>query len=112
MMGQMEKLLAEGGLNARETAYLHYALGKAHDDLREYEPAMRHFDGANGAARAIHFAEGAFDLERLRRETDSVIRALGGEEIRRLSEAGCRTRRPILIVGMIRSGTSLRYRSS
>ena len=44
---RMTTLLDDVGLTDRDRANLHFALGKAFDDLAEYPMAMHHFDAAN-----------------------------------------------------------------
>ena len=52
-MAEMAALAETASLPADERVALLFALGKAHDDLGDYATAMRHFDAANAAKRAL-----------------------------------------------------------
>ena len=43
----MNAMLSEGNLTAEDRRGLHYSLGKALEDLADYQSAIRHFDEAN-----------------------------------------------------------------
>jgi tetratricopeptide (TPR) repeat protein len=54
LTAQLERMLTENGLADEGQADLHFALGKAYDDLGEYEQAIRHFDdGTTLQARQV-----------------------------------------------------------
>jgi tetratricopeptide (TPR) repeat protein len=80
---------------------LHFALGKAYDDLGDYAVAIRHFDAAN----ALRGAGRRLDRDWLERQTSDLIAATppGFHE----PSLGVGDATPILIVGMPRSGTTL-----
>jgi len=86
-----------------ERADLHFALGKAHDDLGEWETAFRHFFAGNAAHRALRPYDEAATMARFvaieASFTPDVLRAHAGE--------GQPSTKPVVIVGMPRSGTSL-----
>jgi tetratricopeptide (TPR) repeat protein len=89
-----------------------FALGKVHDDLGRYEEAMAHYDRANALwleSRPEH--RRAIALTEMRRShttfTDRLIAHFGPEEIARLRQWSSPSRKPVLIVGMPRSGTTL-----
>jgi tetratricopeptide (TPR) repeat protein len=82
---------------------VHYALGKAHDDIGEYEAAMRHFDAAN----AIRSKIARLNRTRLAQQTDRVISLTPKGYLERRRDLGVADDTPILIVGMPRSGTTL-----
>lgn len=91
------------GMAERRTIPLHFALGKAFDDLKDFAAAMRHFDAANRALhRASPFNSAAFarTIDRLKaRFTKDFFRQHGG--------LGAADETPIFILGMPRSGTTL-----
>jgi tetratricopeptide (TPR) repeat protein len=82
---------------------LHFALGKAHDDIGDYGEAMRHFDAANH----IRAAAARLDRPTLARQTDRTIAATPRGYLELTSHLGIEDQTPILIVGMPRSGTTL-----
>ena len=96
-------LLEERDLTDRQRVTLHFAAGKALDDLADYAGAIRHFDAAN----------------ELRRRTDPFVRRPFGQFVDRVvaratpeffahSQAlGQESEMPVLVLGMPRSGTTL-----
>jgi tetratricopeptide (TPR) repeat protein len=101
----MADLLKEGRLSAREQSYLHYSLGKAHDDLAEFEPAMDHFVEANELELGL--AKRRFDPDAYAAKFASIRTTFTQDFMRARSDWGSRSQRPIFIVGMMRSGTTL-----
>jgi tetratricopeptide (TPR) repeat protein len=100
---RMERLVGDPGLSESDRSLLHYAIGKAYDDLAEYEAAIGHFDEANEAALRVNGRQFDPELENLK--VDRLIEIFSPEMLSR-PVAGAR-RRPIFVVGMIRSGTTL-----
>jgi hypothetical protein len=85
---------------------LQYGLGKANQDLGQYETAMRHFDEANRLAYKARFGEKAYDrrihVEGVDRAKSTFTRMfLEDNRSGRVSDL------PVLVVGMMRSGTTL-----
>jgi len=99
---KVQCLLAECTV-PQEEMRLCYALGKYSDDVRQYEVAFGYYDRANRLRRLA----GQFDREGFRRSVDEVISAHSVEVVRQPLAGGSASRRPLLIVGMPRSGTSL-----
>jgi hypothetical protein len=95
--------LATPGLEAAQRHRIHLAIGKAADDLSDYAMAMQHFDAADAVRReATPFDSDAFSIE-----TDRLIARCTPEWIARATELGNSAARPVLIIGMPRSGTTL-----
>lgn len=87
---------------------LHYGIGKALDDLKEYGEAMRHFDEGNRLAKALVPAgQAPFDRELCASLTDDVIATYTKEFFAGHQGHGSDSELPLLIVGMMRSGTTL-----
>jgi tetratricopeptide (TPR) repeat protein len=84
---------------------LSYALGKAFDDLGRFEEAMRYFDRAHEIERD-RFGR-RFDRRQYVEEIDRWIHLFpeGASDARQLPASA--SRRPIFIVGRMRSGTTL-----
>jgi hypothetical protein len=80
---------------------VHFALGKANDDIGDYPTAIRHFDAAN----KIRSKYGSFDGVALARRVDRLI--AGTPQGFASPAIGVDDPTPILIVGMPRSGTTL-----
>ena len=94
----------ENGLLPQEEIRLCYALGKYHDDTRQYESAFGCYARANHLKRK---SAGHFDRDEFRRSVDSIIAAHPVEVVRQPQAGNSASRRPLFIVGMPRSGTSL-----
>lgn len=100
------------GLSASDRSYMHFALGKALDDLDRCEEAIRHFDLANRAwldacPPRRRAQPAAVERQRNAAEVNSLIASFDAAEITRLHQWGSTSERPILVVGVMRSGTTL-----
>jgi tetratricopeptide (TPR) repeat protein len=97
----VEQLLAKNNLADEQRQKLHFALGKSYDAKDLYEKAFEQFRLANSFYRTC------FD----RAKHDDLIRGLmetySREAKSHLPRASTRSSRPVFIVGMPRSGTSL-----
>jgi len=103
LIRRMQALANGADFAADDRAYLHFALGKAFDDLGAYADAIRHYDEANRLKRAGR----TFDRERLVRAIDTTIATYSADFFARNRDAGSDSERPIFILGMMRSGTTL-----
>jgi tetratricopeptide (TPR) repeat protein len=103
LLQRMKAALATPELEASQRVRLHLALGKAADDLCDYELAMQHFDSADAVRRlSLSFDSDAFAIE-----IDRLIARCTPEWIARARELGSADATPIVILGMPRSGTTL-----
>jgi len=82
---------------------LHLAIGKAADDLGNYELAMQHFDAADAVRRQCS----PFDSAAFSSEIDRLMTRCTPELLGRLHERNKSEVTPVLIIGMPRSGTTL-----
>jgi hypothetical protein len=80
-----------------------FALGKAFDDIGDAQKAFAHLTTGNRLHRSAHPYNVSDDLEQFA----EIARALSPQTFSTLSGAGDPSRRPVFIVGMPRSGTSL-----
>jgi tetratricopeptide (TPR) repeat protein len=103
LVAQIETALGTPGLDVEPRIRIHLALGKAADDLGEYERAMRHFD----AADVIRPASAAFPAEQFDREVTQLIEQTTPDLVARAPREGILDPTPVLIIGMPRSGTTL-----
>jgi hypothetical protein len=103
LVAQMEAYLQREPLVLTGQMSLHFTLGKAYDDLRDYEQAMRHYDAANRLRREL----GRFNGEKLKQEVDSVIARYTGHFLSEHRGDGLEDETPVLVLGMPRSGTTL-----
>jgi len=107
MLECMEELLVKKGLDPRQTMFLYYGLGRAYEMLGEFEKAMANFDDANRVARKVKFGDAAFDRKAYAKEFDWLIETFDKKMIDRYRPSGHPSDLPIVIVGMMRSGTTL-----
>jgi tetratricopeptide (TPR) repeat protein len=88
-------------LDARQTLF--FALGKAHDDMGDYELAMRNFEAGN----RLRARRARVDLGRLARHVDRLRLEIPPGYRAHQSDAGVEDATPVLIVGMPRCGSTL-----
>lgn len=83
---------------------LRFALGKYFDDVQDYDQAFANFRRANELTK---LRRAGHDRQQVTRSVDFAIRAFDREWVRRLRPDALQSARPVFIVGMLRSGTSL-----
>ena len=100
-IAEAEAALGADGLSERQRGLLHFALGKMYDDCGLHEKAFAHFREGNRLKRPR--------LDRAARveDTSRLIAAFSKGLLRRLRPVGHESERPVFIVGMPRSGTTL-----
>lgn len=104
LLARAEAQLANG-LPERRAIALHFALGKAYDDLAEFAAAMRHFDAAN----SLRHRNAAFPFRRavLAQRVEQTRNRFTRDFFRQHAGLGLADETPLLILGMPRSGTTL-----
>ena len=107
LIAGMERCVASPGLPAPQRMTLFFALGKAFEDLGDWPAAWSHFQAAN----RLRAQAGRLDHAACAARVDRIIATFGPEAFEAASRADPRDTppgpRPILIVGMPRSGTTL-----
>ncbi|MEJ0046196.1 MAG: sulfotransferase [Rhodospirillales bacterium] len=99
----MRTVLRRADLHDAERMTIHFAMGKVYDDLADYAHAMEQFDLANRLrAKDIKFDRAGFAAL-----VDANIRQFTRDFIARNAASGIPDQRPLFIVGMYRSGTTL-----
>jgi len=83
---------------------LRYALGKYHDDLRQYDDAFGAYRRANELSRRH---EPAYDGTQLARHVGDIIGHFDDAFPRRSHDGACAADLAVFVIGMPRSGTSL-----
>ena len=106
MVDEMETRRQRPGLDPSDRRYLHYALGKAYTDLGNLPAAMEHYDLANVAMRQL-LGNRPFERHIHTAEFNKKIATFTPDFFAQHQSIGNLSQRPVLIVGMIRSGTSL-----
>ena len=107
LVERMEALEASDTLGDSEAAQLQYALGKALDNLGEYEAALGHFDQANEIVFRTQMSRRAFDQKRFSEQIDAAIQIFTKDRFEKGRSNASDSQRPLFVVGMLRSGTTL-----
>jgi tetratricopeptide (TPR) repeat protein len=96
--------IAASGIPPMETANLHFAMGKYHDDVGQFAQAFKHYRDANELLKPI-----ADNYDRVARTTfvDDQIRLHSREKAAAARGGASASMKPVFVVGMMRSGTSL-----
>jgi tetratricopeptide (TPR) repeat protein len=100
---QGAQCLASKRLPLRHEISLRYALGKYHDDLGHYDRAFDNYRQANELTKRNGLK---YDGDRLACHVDGIIERFAAANMAAQSR-GNESERPVFIVGMPRSGTSL-----
>ena len=100
---QMRSVIKRSQLPADQLSNLHFALGKAYDDLADYEHAFSHYREGN----ALHRRQIHFDPNEVSGHFDRLIHVFSAEKISALTASGNPSNRPVFVLGMPRSGTTL-----
>ena len=99
----IRSVLARPGLSLDDKVDLHFAVGKAMDDCGLYDDAFEHFREANQLKRSTQ----RIDLAGYERFISAFIDVFDAGLFESRHDYGIEERRPIFIVGMPRSGTTL-----
>ncbi|WP_050423740.1 tetratricopeptide repeat-containing sulfotransferase family protein [Bradyrhizobium tropiciagri] len=105
LIGQLERKLGNPAITGHEAALVHFALGKAYDDIGEYGHAIGHFDQANSLKKRVKSKY--YDAAAHAELVDRLIRRFTPQFFDRNKDAAHAWDVPVLIVGMPRSGTTL-----
>jgi hypothetical protein len=99
----MDAVLKRNDLTDGERLTIHFAMGKVYDDCGDYAHAMEQFNAAN----RLRAKDLLFDRAGLAAEIDSNIQHFTPEFMGRHAASGSSDPKPLFIVGMYRSGTTL-----
>lgn len=90
-------------LPAEQRCKLDFALGKAWQDIKEYDKAFAAFDRANSTLRSSY----NYDIAGLEKYFGEIADIFSADFVARHAQSGHESEKPIFIVGMPRSGTTL-----
>jgi len=96
--------LAASDVHPLDEANLRFAVGKYFDDIGNFAPAFQNFKRGN---ELLKTAAGDYDRKGRSRLIDELIRVYTKEEISKIQIPGSASSKPVFVVGMPRSGTSL-----
>ena len=99
----MERVLADGKRSRPETAQLHFALGRALEQRREYRDAFAHYARGNAMRRL----DAPFDMARFEARCARIRTFFDRRFFAERAGSGDPSRAPIFIVGLPRSGSTL-----
>ncbi|MCP4024353.1 MAG: tetratricopeptide repeat protein, partial [Desulfobacteraceae bacterium] len=99
----MERLYNQKTITPQQRMFLGFALGKAFEDLKEYDKAFEYIAQANRLMRStIHFS-----IEETQTLFDRITKTFTKDFFDACNEFGHPDPTPIFIIGMPRSGTTL-----
>jgi len=101
VINQAELILKENNINLSDHISLDYMLGALYDKQDDYDNAFVHYQSANSALVS------RFDRDGFAKLIDNLINDFSVEPIEQMPVSMCNDERPVFIVGMPRSGTSL-----
>jgi tetratricopeptide (TPR) repeat protein len=101
---QVAQSVANSSMPARKELYVRYALGKYCDDIKEYDQAFSHYHRANELSKLVRPEHSQLQVTR---DVDLMINYFDRAFFAQQSHSGNPSTRPVFIVGMLRSGTSL-----
>jgi tetratricopeptide (TPR) repeat protein len=96
--------LATSTIHPMEEANLRFAMGKYCDDVKDFALAFQHFKRGN---ELLKTAAEDYDRKERSRFIDGLIRVYSREAIAKIDVPGSTSVKPVFVVGMPRSGTSL-----
>ncbi len=96
--------IAGHALPPRSEARLRFAIGKYYDDVSDFDQAFAHYQRANELGKLYG---NEYDRQQQTLAVDVLMRIYGSDWIERETVNGNASARPVFIVGMPRSGTSL-----
>jgi tetratricopeptide (TPR) repeat protein len=102
-LAQVQRFVAQS-LRPREEARLRYALGKYFDDLKDYPQAFENYRRANELAKSF---TPQFDRLLMTQAVERTTQFYQRQWIGRTQVDASASRRPVFVVGMPRSGTTL-----
>jgi tetratricopeptide (TPR) repeat protein len=96
--------IAASGISLWQEAELRYAIGKCLDDVDDYEAAFQNYRRANELLKTV---TQRYDHRAHSKFAEDMIRGHSREALSRVGNGGSASMKPVFVVGMPRSGTSL-----
>jgi tetratricopeptide (TPR) repeat protein len=96
--------IANGGIRPLEESSLRFAMGKFCDDIKDFPQAFQNYKRANELRKS---AADSYDRQGRSQRIDDLIRVYSRENLSKIETAGSASTKPVFVVGMPRSGTSL-----
>jgi tetratricopeptide (TPR) repeat protein len=96
--------VAAGEIAPLDESELRFAIGKYYDDIEDFQHAFQNYKRANDLLKSI--AE-PYDRAAHKRFVDSMLQVYTPDAVARVGDGACASLKPVFVVGMPRSGTSL-----
>jgi predicted Zn-dependent protease len=103
MEGALATLEGDAADRREDIFHLHFSLGKALEDAKDYAAAFRHYDQGNRLRRTLV----THDADEFAAEVAAAVNTFTAPFIARMGEGGCPAPDPVFIVGLPRSGSTL-----
>ena len=100
---RMQEILRNMDPSGEDAKAMHFALAATRWQSGQKDSAMAHFQAANSLARA----RTRYDPRSSERLVENIIHQLNEKQVERLQQNGADDPRPIFVLGMPRSGTTL-----
>ena len=107
LLDRILEMTREPKRSSGEQVGMHFALGKAFNELKQFDKAINHFDTANQIGFDTVGEDFDYQPELERQVVDNMIRCFSPGFFQAHKDIGAETDLPVLIIGMIRSGTTL-----
>jgi tetratricopeptide (TPR) repeat protein len=99
----MQELEDDPNLGHMDRVYLAFALGKAHEDRKDFETSFRHYARGN----ALKKAQSRYDADRMREEFEAQMEVCDSALFESRTRCGHPAPDPIFILGLPRAGSTL-----
>jgi Flp pilus assembly protein TadD len=96
--------IAKSNLHPLEEANLRFAMGKYCDDVNDFAQAFQNYKRGNELLKSAVYP---YDRKRRSQRIDDLIRYYSREALSNIKDSGSSSTKPVFVVGMPRSGTSL-----
>jgi tetratricopeptide (TPR) repeat protein len=96
--------IAASGISVWQEAELRFAIGKYCDDVEDFERAFQNYRRANELLKTVALK---YDRQAQSTFADDLIRSHSREALARAIDGGSASMKPVFVLGMPRSGTSL-----
>lgn len=103
IIGRLHEALGSHRGDDLAAAPVHFALGKVYDDIGHYADAFHHYHQGN----QIHGRLNTYDSTHNETEVEQILAVFSGAAINADRIACSQSERPVFVVGMPRSGTTL-----
>jgi len=99
----LDKMVNDPYVSVDEKTFMHFALGKAYEDLNEYEKSFNHYKEGN----LIKKSKALFNVDDFEKECTNQIEVCTDDLFEIKSKWGSESKAPIFILGLPRVGSTL-----